>query len=149
MDGGSGLNIMYAEMLGAAGIDRLRVRPIEAPFHYIKLGKQAIPLEDIDLPITFKDPTNYRMETLTFEVVRPAWGHHCQPECKVECCEHASVIITSEELAVIKEGTAKEAPNSKQSIRSYEPMEGVNEVLIDPSTSEDKVVRIGTTLSSK
>ena len=33
------------------------------------LGKQAIPLKDIDLPITFKDLANYRMETLTFEVV--------------------------------------------------------------------------------
>ena len=32
-------------------------------------GKQAIPLGQIDLPITFGNPTNYRMETLTFEVV--------------------------------------------------------------------------------
>ena len=28
-----------------------------------------MPLGQIDLPITFGDPTNYRMETLTFEVV--------------------------------------------------------------------------------
>ena len=28
-----------------------------------------MPLEQIDLPFTFGDPTNYRMETLTFEVV--------------------------------------------------------------------------------
>ena len=33
------------------------------------LEKQAMPLGQIDLPITFGDPTNYRMETLTFEVV--------------------------------------------------------------------------------
>ena len=33
------------------------------------LGKQAVPLDQIDLPITFGNPTNYRMETLTFEVV--------------------------------------------------------------------------------
>ena len=31
--------------------------------------KQAILLGQIDLPVTFRDPTNYRMETLTFEVV--------------------------------------------------------------------------------
>ena len=31
-------------------------------------GKQAVPLGQIDLPITFGDLTNYRMETLTFEV---------------------------------------------------------------------------------
>ena len=32
-------------------------------------GKQAIPLGQIDLPITFRGPSNYRTETLTFEVV--------------------------------------------------------------------------------
>ena len=31
--------------------------------------KQAVPLGQINLPITFGDPTNYRTETLTFEVV--------------------------------------------------------------------------------
>ena len=70
-------------------------------------------------------------------------------ECEVECCEHASTIIASEELAVIKEGTAEEAPNSKQSARSFELMEGIKEVLVEPSSSEGKVVRIGTMLSFK
>ena len=32
-------------------------------------GKQAVPLGQIDLPITFRNPTNYRTKTLTFEVV--------------------------------------------------------------------------------
>ena len=70
-------------------------------------------------------------------------------ECEVECCEHASAIIASEELVVIKEGTAEEAPNSKRLARPFEPTEGIKEVLIDPSSSKDKVVRISTTLSSK
>ena len=69
MDGGSGLNIMYAEMLDAMGIEQARIRPTGAPFHCIVPGKQGVPLGKIDLPITFGDPTNYRMETLTFEVV--------------------------------------------------------------------------------
>ena len=69
MDGGSGLNIMYAKMLDAMGIDRSRIWLTEAPFHDIRLRKQAMPLGQIDLPITFRDPSNYRMETLTFEVV--------------------------------------------------------------------------------
>ena len=66
MDGGSGLNIMYAETLDA-----------------IMLGKQVVPLGQIDLPIIFGDPTNYRMETLTFEVVgfhgtyHAILGHPC------------------------------------------------------------------------
>ena len=38
------LNIMYAKMLDAMGIDRSRIRPTGAPFHGIMLGKQAVPL---------------------------------------------------------------------------------------------------------
>ena len=39
MDGGSGLNIMYAKTLDKMGIDRTRVRPTRTPFHGIVLGK--------------------------------------------------------------------------------------------------------------
>ena len=69
MDGGSDLNIMYADTLDAMGINRLRTQLSEAPFHGIMPGKQAMPLEKINMPITFGNLTNYRMETLTFEVV--------------------------------------------------------------------------------
>jgi hypothetical protein len=44
MDGGSGLNIMYAETLDSMGIDRSRIWPTRAPFHGIMPGKQAKPL---------------------------------------------------------------------------------------------------------
>ncbi|XP_066371019.1 uncharacterized protein [Miscanthus floridulus] len=69
MDGGSGLNIMYTETLNAMGIDRAHIRPTGAPFHDIMLGKKTVPLGQVDLPITFKGLSNYRVETLTFEVV--------------------------------------------------------------------------------
>jgi len=69
MDGGSGLNIMYAKMLNAMGIDRVRVQPTRAPFHSVVPRKQAMPLGQIDVPIPFGSPSNYRTETLTFEVV--------------------------------------------------------------------------------
>ena len=69
MDGGSVLNIMYTEMLNAMGVDRARIRPTGEPFHGIMPGKQAMSLGQIDLPITFGGPSNYRTETLTFEVV--------------------------------------------------------------------------------
>jgi hypothetical protein len=68
-DEGSGLNIMYAETINAMGIDRSQLRLSRAPFHSIVSGKRAIPLRQIDLPITFGDPSNFRKETLTFEVV--------------------------------------------------------------------------------
>ena len=58
-------------------------------------------------------------------------------------------IVTSKELATIRKEVAEEAPNPKWSAESLEPIEGAKEVLIDPSGSKGKVVRIGTTLSSK
>jgi hypothetical protein len=76
MYGGSGLNIMYAETLDAMGIDWSRIRLSGAPFHGIVRGKQAILLGQIDLPVMFGDPTNYRMETLTFEVVGFHGSYH-------------------------------------------------------------------------
>ena len=95
--------------------------------------KHAVPLGQINLPITFEDPSNYRTKNLTFEVVgfhgtyHTILGHPCYAkfmvvpnytylklkmpgscrvitigtsfqrayECEVECCEHASAIITS------------------------------------------------------
>ena len=82
-------------------------------------------------------------------------GHHHRHlfqrayECEVECCEHALAIVVSKELAAIREEVVEEAPNPKWLAGSFEPIEGAKEVLIDPSGSKGKVVRIGTTLSSK
>ena len=70
-------------------------------------------------------------------------------ECEVECCEHTMAIVASKELTAIREEVIEEAPDPKQSAGSFEPVEGTKEVLIDPSGSEGKVMRIGTTLSSK
>ncbi|XP_066342126.1 uncharacterized protein [Miscanthus floridulus] len=69
MDGGSGLNIMYAETLDTMGIGRARIRPTGAPFHGIVPRKLAMPLGQIKLPVTFGGLSNYRTEALTFEVV--------------------------------------------------------------------------------
>ena len=69
MDRGGCLNIMYAETLDAMGIDRARIQPTRASFHGIMPRKQAMPLGQIDLPVIFGGLSNYRIETLTFEVV--------------------------------------------------------------------------------
>ena len=185
MDGGSGLNIMYAKTLDVMGVDRTHLRPTRAPFHVIVPRKQAMPLGQIDLPITFGDQFNYRTETLTFEVVgfprtfhailgRPCYAKFMAVpnyaylklkmpgphgvitvgtsfqrayECEVECCGHATAIVASEELAALKEEVAEEAPDTKKSTGSFESAEDSKEVLIDPSSSEGKTVRIGTALS--
>ena len=70
-------------------------------------------------------------------------------ECEVECCSHAIAIVASGELAALKEEVAKEAPDMKKLTRSFESVEGSKGVLIDPSSSEGKTIRIGTTLSSE
>jgi hypothetical protein len=69
MDGGSSLNIIYAETLGLLGIDLSAIRAGAAPFHGIVPGKRVQPLGQLDLPVCFGTPSNFRKETLTFEVV--------------------------------------------------------------------------------
>ena len=73
----------------------------------------------------------------------------CAYKCKVECCEHAVVIVASKELAAIRKEVTEEAPNPKWSIGSFELVEGSKEVLIDPGSIEGKTVCIGATLSSE
>jgi hypothetical protein len=69
MDGGSSLNIIYAETLELLGVDRSEIRAGAAPFHGIAPGKRILPLRQVDLPVCFGTPSNFRKETLTFEVV--------------------------------------------------------------------------------
>ncbi|XP_066316245.1 uncharacterized protein [Miscanthus floridulus] len=140
MDGGSGLNIMYAKMLDAMGIDRARIRSTRAPFHSIVSGKQAMPIGQIDLSITFENLSNYRIETLTFERAY---------ECEVESYKLASATLASKELAAIGKDITERAPDVKRATKSFEPVENVKEVIVDPDNSINKTVRISTTLSPK
>jgi hypothetical protein len=76
MDGGSSLNIIYAETLGLLGIDLSTIRAGTAPFHGIVPGKHVLPLGQLDLTICFETPSNFRKETLTFEVVEFQGTYH-------------------------------------------------------------------------
>jgi hypothetical protein len=69
MDGGSSLNIIYVETLGLLRIDLSSIRAGAAPFHGIIPEKRVQPLGQLDLPVCFGTPSNFRKETLTFEVV--------------------------------------------------------------------------------
>jgi hypothetical protein len=69
MDGGSSLNIIYTETLGLLQIDLSTIRVGAAPFHGIVPGKRVQPLGQLDLLVCFGTPSNFRKETLTFEVV--------------------------------------------------------------------------------
>jgi hypothetical protein len=69
MDGGSSLNIIYAETLGLLGIDLSTIRAGAAHFHGIVPGKRVLSLGQLDLSVCFGTPSNFHRETLTFEVV--------------------------------------------------------------------------------
>jgi hypothetical protein len=51
-----------------------------APFHGIVPRKDK-PLEQIDLPVTFGDPSNFRTEVLTFKVVGFHGTYHAILRC--------------------------------------------------------------------
>ena len=85
----------------------------------------------------------------------PPRGHHRRHllprtyECEVECCGHATAIVASGELTALKEEVTKEALDAKRLIGSFKSVEGSKEVLVDPGSTEGKMVCIGTTLSPK
>jgi hypothetical protein len=76
MDGGSGINVLYVSMLDDMGIPRSALRSLTAPFHGVVLEMEALPIVQIDLPVTFGDVRNFRTETLTFEVVGFSRTYH-------------------------------------------------------------------------
>jgi hypothetical protein len=69
MDGGNSLNILYAHTLWLMGIRLDQLRPNTTPFHGAAPRKRVQPLGQINLPVWFGTPDNFRKETLTFEVV--------------------------------------------------------------------------------
>jgi hypothetical protein len=76
MDGGSGINVLYASTLDEMGIPWSALRASMAPFHGVVPGIEALPLEQIDLPVTFRDVRNFRTETLTLKVVGFSGTYH-------------------------------------------------------------------------
>jgi hypothetical protein len=66
---GNNLNIVYMSTLDSMGIQQSLLRLSSTPFHGVVPGMEAVPLGQIDLPITFGEERNFRKETLTFEVI--------------------------------------------------------------------------------
>jgi hypothetical protein len=159
MDGGSSLNIIYAETLGLLCIDLSSVRAGAVPFHGIIPGKRVQPLGQLDLPVCFRTPSNFRRETLTFEVVGfrgtyhtvitvgPTYKHAF--ECDVECVEYAEALAESEALIADLESLSKEVTDVKRHAGNFEPAETVKSVPLDPSSDASKQVRIGSGLDPK
>ncbi|XP_066334026.1 uncharacterized protein [Miscanthus floridulus] len=76
MDGGTILNILYANTLNRMGISRKDLYTGGAPFYVVISGAQATSLGSIWLLVTFGDLTNFRKEVLDFKVVDFASPYH-------------------------------------------------------------------------
>jgi hypothetical protein len=75
-DGGSRLNFLYVHTLRLMGIGLDQLRPSTTPFYGVAPGKRVQPLGQIELPVWFRTPTNFRKEMLTFEVVGFRGAYH-------------------------------------------------------------------------
>jgi hypothetical protein len=61
IDGGSGLNMLFASTLKKMGLDICKMlTPSRAPFYGIVPGNAATPLGSVILPVTFGIKDNYR-----------------------------------------------------------------------------------------
>ena len=94
MDGGSGLNIMYADTLKGMGIPMSKLSESSMQFHGVVPGRKAKSLGQIALDVVFGSDKNFRKEKLTFEVVdfqsayhailgRPAYARFMARPCYV------------------------------------------------------------------
>jgi hypothetical protein len=75
IDGGSGLNLIFASTLRKMGLDFTDMLvPSKSPFYSIVLGTAAHPLGTVVLPVTFG--TRYRTEFIKFEVANFESSYH-------------------------------------------------------------------------
>jgi hypothetical protein len=63
MNGNCSLNILYAHTLRLMGIELDQLRPSTTLFHGVTPGKHVHSLGQIDLPVWFGTPGNFRKET--------------------------------------------------------------------------------------
>jgi hypothetical protein len=69
MDGGTGLNLVYLDTFNGLGLTHDELQSNPHPHYGVVPGKQYVPLKQVIMLVTFRDASNYRTETLAFEVV--------------------------------------------------------------------------------
>ena len=69
VDGGSGINIIFADTLRGMSRSLTNLGHSETSFHGIVPGKPVFPLGKIALDVIFGEPTNFRREKIEFEVL--------------------------------------------------------------------------------
>jgi hypothetical protein len=77
IDGGSGLNLIFASTLRKMGLDfKDMLVPSKSPFYSIVPGNATHPLGMVVLPVTFGMRENYRTEFIKFEVASFDSSYH-------------------------------------------------------------------------
>ena len=69
--------------------------------------------------------------------------------CDVECIEYTEAIVEAEALIVNLDQLGSEVPDSKRRAGTFEPTEAVKLIPVDPTSSNDRALRISATLDSK
>ncbi|XP_051196879.1 uncharacterized protein [Lolium perenne] len=69
IDGGSSLNLIYANTLRKMNISLANLRPSDTRFHGVTPEKPNFPLGRISLDMQFRTPDNFRKEKIEFEVM--------------------------------------------------------------------------------
>ncbi|XP_066311274.1 uncharacterized protein [Miscanthus floridulus] len=70
-------------------------------------------------------------------------------DCDVECIEYTEALMEAETLIVNLNQLGSEAPDSKHRARTFEPIEAIKLVLVDPNGPDDQALRISATLNIK
>jgi hypothetical protein len=77
IDGGSGLNLIFASTLRKMGLDLTDILvPRKSSFYVIVPGNAAHPLGMVVLPVTFGTRENYHTEFIKFEVANFESSYH-------------------------------------------------------------------------
>jgi hypothetical protein len=77
IDGGSGLNLIFASTLRKMGLDFTDMLvPSKYPFYGIVPGNAAHALDTVVLPVIFGTRKNYRTEFIKFEVANFESSYH-------------------------------------------------------------------------
>ena len=76
IDGGSGINILYASTMKSMKIPMRRLQTSNLEFHGIIPGKKAHSMGMITLNVVFGTPSNFRKEKITFDVVDFPSAYH-------------------------------------------------------------------------
>ena len=70
-------------------------------------------------------------------------------DCDVECIEYAEALVGAETLISNLDRLGGEAPDSKHHAGTFEPMESIKLVLVDPACPDDWALRISAALDIK